>query len=201
MSDPFSPYQSPQMPMPPGAGYSIASADRPVSAIIFGILNLAFAGLSFLGIGFTVLSFLLMDRMWAPNPALKLMQDNEAYSVYMAVSIVLGFIATIVLAVSGIGLLKMRAWGRHLSIGYAVYTIVFTIIGTIANWFWLVGPLLEQANRMPVGPERAGAIGGAIGGLFGGCFGLIYPVVLLIFMLRTSFAQALHERPPAKSSD
>jgi uncharacterized membrane protein YfcA len=54
--------------------------------------------------------------------------------------------------------------------------------------------MLEQAQQQH-GPAAAGAIGGAIGGSVGGCFGLIYPVLLLIFMLRPKVAAAF--QPPA----
>jgi hypothetical protein len=40
----------------------------------------------------------------------------------------------------------------------------------------------------------AGAIGGPLSGTVGGCFGLIYPIVLLAFLLRPKVAAAF--RPP-----
>ena len=59
------------------------------------------------------------------------------------------------------------------------------------RWIWLIGPLLEQANRAGPGPEQAAAIGGIVGGVVGGCFGMAYPNILLVFMLRPSLARAL----------
>ena len=60
--------------------------------------------------------------------------------------------------------------------------------------FWLIGPLMERANAAGGGPEQAGAIGGIIGGAFGGCIGLIYPVLLLIFMMRPNVVQAFRDQ-------
>ena len=111
--------------------------------------------------------------------------------MFTFVSMGLGFIATCVLGIAGFGLVKMQAWGRQLSVIYAVYSIFAAIVGLIANWVWVFGPLMERANAMGPGPEKAGAIGGAIGGGIGGCLGAIYPIVLLIFMLRPSFVRAL----------
>jgi hypothetical protein len=97
----------------------------------------------------------------------------------------LGLVAAVVLVLAGVGLLMSKAWGRVLSIVYAIYAIVAAVVGWIASYFFVVAPLMERAAKMPASPEQAGAIGGAIGSLFGGCFGLLYPVLLLIFMCRS----------------
>jgi hypothetical protein len=186
MSNPYSspfPDSMPKPSVPPS---------RPASATVFGILNLVFAGLGLCGVCFGLIPLLGLMQMpnQPPNPVFELMEENEAYKMFTFVTMGLGFIATCVLGIAGIGLLKMQAWGRQLSIVYAVYAILAAIVGFIANWFWLIGPLMERANQMGPGPEQAAAIGGAIGGTVGGCFGVIYPIILLIFMMRPSFAQA-----------
>jgi hypothetical protein len=192
MSD--SPYQSPESfetskPSQP------ASATRPTSATVFGILNLVFACLGLCGVVFGAIAMFAASSIpnAPPNPAIELMEQNEAYRMFTIVTMGLGFLATIALGLGGIGLLMMRSWGRKLSIGYAVYTIIAGLVGTVANWFWLIQPLLEQADAMGPGPEKAGAIGGAIGGMFGGCIGLAYPVILLFFMMRPSLVQAFSQ--------
>ena len=187
MSNPYSsPFDTaaPKPPMPPS---------RPTSATVFGILNLVFACLGLCGLLFALVAQYGMSQManQPANPVLDLMNQNEAYKAFTMVMMGLGFISTCVLGIAGVGLLKMQAWGRQLSIIYAVYAIFAAIVGTIANWVWVFGPLMEQADAMGAGPEKAGAIGGAIGGMIGGCFGTIYPIILLIFMMRPSFAQAL----------
>jgi hypothetical protein len=162
---------------------------------VFGVLNLAFAALGLCGTTFGVISLFATRMMPAgpPNPALEMMQQNKAYFAFSIVMMGLGFVATLALGLGGVGLLMMRAWGRTLSICYGVYGIVAAIVGVIANWFWLIQPLMDQAEAMGPGPEKAAAIGGAIGGVFGGCIGAIYPIVLLIFMMRPSFIQAFRE--------
>jgi len=159
---------------------------------VFGILNLVFACLGLCGLCFGLIPLLGMQAIpdLPPNPVFELMQQNQAYYVFTMVTMALGFVATVVLGLAGIGLLNMRPWGRQLSIVYAVYAIVAGIVGMIANWVWLIGPLMERANAAGAGPERAGAIGGIIGGAFGGCIGLIYPVLLLIFMMRPNVVEA-----------
>jgi hypothetical protein len=187
MSDPFStdsPYVSPQVAGP---------VQRPASATAFGVLNLVFAGLGLCGMCFTAIPFLGLEGMpdQPPNPVLELIEQDQGYRTFMLVSIALGFVATVVLAISGIGLLMMRNWGRQLAIGYGVYGILSGLVGMAITWIWLLGPLLEQANRAGPGPEQAAAIGGIVGGVVGGCFGMAYPIILLVFMLRPSLARAL----------
>ena len=55
----------------------------------------------------------------------------------------------------------------------------------------LWGPMLEGGNAGAPGPENAAAIAGVIGGIGGTCVGMIFPIVLLIFMLRPKFKAAL----------
>ena len=192
--DPFSAYQSPdtpqQQPQPTSAG------SRPASITVFGILNFVFAawGLCGLCVGlFSLLGTRTMPNQ-GPNPVLEVMEGNQTYYGFTMVMMALGFVATGVLALAGYGLLKTQPWGRQLSIVYAVYTIIATIVTMIANWIWLTGPLMELADRAPPGPERAVAIFTAYMSVFGSCFSFIYPIILLIFMMRSNVVQAFRNQ-------
>jgi len=99
------------------------------------------------------------------------------------------------LLAAGIGLMMLKPWARLVSIGYAIYAIVFGIVGMVINFFFLVRPMIEHAQQQS-GPEAAVAIGGAVGGTIGGCFGLIYPIVLLIFMFRANVVGAFKPQTP-----
>ena len=105
----------------------------------------------------------------------------------MKISIPLGLLTSGALLAAGIGLPALKSWARTLSIVYAIYGMIMILVSTVVNYFLMVRPLLEQAQSKH-GPEAAAAIGGAIGGTVGSCFGLIYPVLLLIFMLRAKLA-------------
>ncbi len=184
MSD--NPYQTTQPSFSPP---SLAN-NRPASVTIFGILNIAFALLGLCGLAGSIAMFFIPVDPDMSNPAIEMMQGNTAYRAFMIVSIPLGFIATIVLAIGGVGLLTWRKYGRTASIYYGWYTIVSMIIGTVVNWVFLFAPMLQQAQQAN-GPEQAGAIGGIIGGSVGGCFGIIYPVLLLYFMSRSDVKNSL----------
>src|SRR3954464_13258622 len=151
---------------------------RPTSVSVFGILNLVFACFGVIGVFASIAMFYMPNS--SNNPVVKIMQDNPSYAAFLKISIPLGILSCGALLAAGIGLLMLKNWGRLLSIGYAVYAILFGLVGMVANFLFVVRPLLDQASQKQ-GPEAAGAIGGAIGGSVGGCFGLVYPILLLIF--------------------
>ena len=146
-----------------------------------------FAAYGLLGLLWT--GVLLFGSHDLNNPVLKIMRDNPIYAAWMKISFLLGVPGCAVLAASGIGLLLLKPWARVLSVGYAIYAIVFGIAGMVVNVIYLMLPMLHQAQEQN-GPAAAGTIGGAIGGTLGGCFGLIYPVLLLIFMTRPNIVAA-----------
>jgi hypothetical protein len=168
---------------------------RPSSVTVFGVLNIVFGALGILGIIFSAISLMIISPNATHNPVLEIMRNSPGYAVWMKIAIPLGFLAAGVSIAAGIGLLKLKNWARILSIGYAIYTIVTGIIGMVLNYIFLLQPLMEQASQKR-GPEAAVLIGAAIGGTFGSCFGMIYPVLLLIFMLRPNVVAAF--QPPAE---
>ena len=171
---------------------------RPASVTVFGVLNIVFGALGILGIIFTIISLMVISPHATNNPVLEIMRNSPGYAAWMKIALPLGFLATGVSITAGIGLLKLKNWGRALSIGYAIYSIVAGILGSVLNYVFIMQPLMEQASHKS-GPEAAGLIGAAIGGTFGSCFGMIYPVLLLIFMFRPNVVAAF--RPPAETPD
>lgn len=168
---------------------------RPASVTTFGILNIVFAVLGVFGIIGTIAMFSMTDA--SHNPAVKIMRESAVYAGWLKLSLPLGFLSCGVLLAAGIGLLGLKSWARQLSVGYAIYAIIYNILGMVVNVLFLFRPLLEEASRKQ-GPEAAGAIGGAVGGVFGGCFGLVYPILLLIFMTRPKLIAAFRapDMPP-----
>ena len=160
---------------------------RPTSVTVFGILNIVFGVIG--GLGTAASLFLFALPASSNNPMVQIIHENATYAVWLKVSVALGLLSCAMLLAAGIGLLRMKNWARLLSIGYAIYAIGFGVLGGIVNFLFVFRPLLERAREQH-GPEAAGAIGGAIGGSVGGCFGMIYPILLLIFMLRPNLKAA-----------
>ena len=169
---------------------------RPAAVTVFGILNIVFAVLGVIGVIASLALFLMPAD--TNNPVIKLIHGSPGYALWLKVCIPLGVLSGLVLLAAGIGLLFLKSWARKLSIIYAIYAIVFAIVGMVANFIFLIQPMLEQA-RQQQGPEAAGALGGAIGGSFGGCLGLIYPILLLIFMTRPNVVAAFQPLAPPQA--
>jgi len=160
---------------------------RPASVTVFGILNIVFAAFGILALFASV--FLFLPQANTQNPVIQIIHDSPTYAAWMKLSIVLGAVVCVVLLAAGIGLLRLKPWAHTVSIVYGIYAIVMGLVGMVVNYFFLVQPMLAQAQQKQ-GAAAAGAIGGAIGGSIGGCFGLIYPILLLIFMTRANVVAA-----------
>ncbi len=169
--------------------------NRPTSATVFGVLNIVFSVLGILGTAYSALVYLVANdpNDVAANP-FDAFEMGPLMSAWMKGATILGFIANAVLFAAGIGLLMMRRWGRTLSLVYAVYAVIATVIGTAMSWFFIVLPALNAVN------DGHGAepilIGAAVGGMLGGCVSLIYPGLLWYFVTRPNFVAAFSGETP-----
>jgi hypothetical protein len=175
---------------------------RPTSFTVFGILNLIFAAFGVFGLLSTAaMIYMPQPQGGMKNPAIDFMLQNPNYLAYMKFSFISGAIFCLVLGLSGIGLLMFRSWGRILALVYSFFAIISSIVGVGVTYVMLFGPLMEKASRMPDGPEKFGLIGGAIGVLVGGGAGIIYPLLLFIFMSRSSVVEALKMRDSGRPEE
>ena len=133
--------------------------------------------------------------------------DNPIWGLWTKISVVIGFLASLVLIVSGIGLLYMRTWGRNLSIAYSIYAIIGSVVGVVIQWMFVMQPMLDRIGA-PEDSAAAGVLVGAVGSIIGTCIGLLYPVILWYFMTRPHVVAAFsgelpttmeHTWPPAAS--
>jgi hypothetical protein len=167
---------------------------RPTAVTVFGILNIVFG---IMGITCTPIGLLMSsvsqgllegipEAQQMENPVQEMMSD-PTFTSYTYVSTALGMVVSAALLAAGIGLLKLRPWGRYISIGYAIYSWVSVVVGGIISYYLIYAPMMERMAEEG-GPQTApfmgGMVGGMVGGMIGGfCFGLVYPTILLIFML------------------
>lgn len=154
---------------------------KPVSVIVFGILNFVFAGLGIVGLIASIAVLGLPAD--SSNPIVQFIHESARYAVWLKICIALGGLSCALLLVSGFGLLSMKPWARALSIAYAAYAIAFCLGGMLINLTFMVQPMLGQVSQQRAF-ETVAATGGPISGTIGGFFWLIYPLVLLAFMLR-----------------
>lgn len=195
MSDGFNPYQ----PQTTGSSNTLAPGQRPVSATVFGILNLVFGILGVCGNIAGIGMFVLMtsDIIDADTKQKMNLQqfDNPLYFGALSAQMVLNGILSIVVIISGIGLLKFKPWGRKLANFYAIGYLILLVTGTAFNIFFTVMPAINEANNPGAAPDKIGAAaGGVAGGIFGVCFGVIYPICILIFLNRRQFVDQINAR-------
>lgn len=174
--------------------------NRPTSATVFGVLNILFSVLGFLGTAYSALVYLAASdpNNAAANP-FEALELGPLMSTWLKAATVLGFFANMVLLAAGVGLLMMRGWGRMLSLVYSVYAIVGTVIGMAMNWFFIVMPALRTLDDGQ-GPGPV-LIGAAIGGVLGGCVSLIYPALLWYFMTRPRLVAAFAGQAPLEAEN
>jgi hypothetical protein len=150
---------------------------RPPGSIkVLGIINLVFAGLGVFGLLFTYSMYFGGMKMGPRNPVIEVAHDSPEFMTFMKWSIVHGLISIALLATAGIGLIKVRSWGRSLAIFYALQNIVAAIVGLYITHKYLMTPL--KALHDPA------ADAGVTTGYMGGVIAMAYPIVLLAFMIK-----------------
>lgn len=155
---------------------------RPASVTVFGILNILFGILGVFGTLATLLAQAALNTDTGQrNP---LWSNQPVMEAWMHISLVLGSIFTVVLIIAGIGLLRLRPWGRRCSIIYAAYAILSSALGTVFMLMFVLLPMWDQMGAGQSPAQRAGLLGGMFGGLIGGLIGCIYPALLWYFMCR-----------------
>ena len=165
---------------------------RPTAVTVFGVLNIVFGVMAVTCTPFALITTKLSQSMLdnlpeasrMENPVLEMMQ-SPGFMAYTYVSTAVGMAFGALLIAAGIGLLKLRPWARLVSIGYAVYSWVGTAAGQVIAYFLLYAPMLETAP-----PSGGPASAAFVGPVVGSCVSLVYPTILLIFMLRPEIRAA-----------
>jgi len=169
---------------------------RPTSVTLFGILNFVFAAFGVIGLIGSLALFNLAAN--SNNSVFKLMHAGPSYVAWLKICIPLGLLSCAALLAAGIGLLRLEHWARLLSVAYAVYAIVFVLAGMGVNLFWMIQPMFKQAPRRAE-LAAAIAIGGPLSGTVGGLFWVLYPILLLVFMLRPKVVAAFGPSVPPQA--
>jgi hypothetical protein len=206
---------------------------RPGAVTAIAVLHFVFGGLDIasalcIGVG-SILFASMMSSMPPPPPGqpdIKEMfrvidRNSPEAKWYLIGALVEALLAGILMITAGVGLLKMRYWGRNLTMIYAVMSILWTLCSTV----YLVGmfnPGMQKAmkelekqeeeqqkKRPPGSPAPPPAFGGmsqgnptanAISTIIQQAIYLAYPAAVLIIMMlksvRRAFAVANGDAPP-----
>jgi hypothetical protein len=153
--------------------------ERPQAVTAFGILNIVFATIGILG----VLATLFQAKALGSSPAVAAMYSIPEYVTWSQVHSSIGGVLSVVLLVSGIGLLKLKPWARIAAIGYALGIIALSCVSSFAFGRYVLPVMLEKAATLS-GPDGLALKIGAYATTSAGFVGLIYPALLLFFMTR-----------------
>jgi hypothetical protein len=164
---------------------------RPMSVLIFGILNI---GYGIFKLGSLLLGVVISHIKLPSNPAADAMKADPLYIAMNKFNMWVGVPLALVLIALGVGLLLMKNWARLGSIIYAVIDIFLVVGGSMFSWRF-TARMMEQT----AGPARGIAeVVGLIFFILVVLFFLAYPVILLFFMTRPNVIDAFQtEQPPA----
>lgn len=179
----MSTFNAPNTPQPP-------IPTRPTTGTVFGVLNLVLGIMGICCSPFSTLSLFIENPQ---DPVNKLIHDSTLLTSWMIIAAVLGMVLGGILITAGIGLLTDKSFGRKLSIVYSWTNLALIIIGFLISIVWLYIPLINMMSDLK-GVELSGAIGGMAGGIFSTLWGAAYPIVLLIFMSRST-VKAWYDKP------
>ncbi len=154
---------------------------RPASVSVFGALNFVFAALGVIGL---IASITLLGLPAdSNNPVIQFIHACPDYAVWLKLCIPLEVLGIAFLLAAGFGLLSLKPWARTASMACAIYLIVFCAGSMLINLIFMDQPMPGPAQQQRAF-ETVAAIGGPISGTIGGIFWLIYPLLLLAFMLQ-----------------
>ena len=165
--------------------------ERPVSVLLFGILNIVWGVLQVLGVAVgLVFRLQLLDLPTSGNPAVELMESNVGYRWFSDISTGIALIAAIGHLSAGVGLIVMKPWARTVTIGLGVYTMIMTLLVTVINHVLITAPMLEQTTQ---GPQRLGAVAGAVAGWGWLAVVTVFCLLMIYFMTRPRVVAAFQE--------
>ncbi|MGD9648295.1 MAG: hypothetical protein AB7U73_21465 [Pirellulales bacterium] len=166
---------------------------RPISVIVFGTLNLVFGVFSLLSFGMQLILALGFANAVQP-------QFSGGYQLYQTILTPIAVAAVFAQLASGIGLLMLREWARKLAIGFAIYTLLASVLNVVMMVVFRADFMGQFTATMPNDESRRIFIIGFLGAMvFGTLIWLAYPTLMWYFMTRPHVKAAFRgEAPPER---
>lgn len=173
-----------------GAGFGLCCAEIPALAgQIFGTSSMM-SGLKGMGPA--------GNKAVDDVQKLEKFQDKElpSHAIYVYASTFLNMFVSLLMVISGIGLLMLKPWGRLLALLYVPCSLLMRLCG-VGYLLAIFNPMMmrwyDTQKDLPPDFIAGQKFGLYIGSFFGLVF-LVYPVVVLFLMTRPSVVQAFAQR-------
>ncbi len=198
MDNPYEAPNAPQYGTGPGSGMGpdgSSVSGRPTVVTVFGILALIYGGVGLLCNPVNAAVNLAADLQGElPDDPIMQIAVSDTYRLGIGIYSIACFGFCLVLTLAGIGLLKLKPWGRTLAMIYGVSSLLGSLIYLGFVSVVLFVPLIQEAGKA----NRAEATGVAFGAIFGGSvvilLGMILPALILIFLRKPEVVQAFQDR-------
>jgi hypothetical protein len=177
----------------------------PTAVVVIAVFHFIIGGIGLLS-GLCTGTALLaaggdIGRLFAFNPQMQEQIETQQrvvgerapfYVGWQLEGAVVGLVLSVLLIAAGIGLLRLRPWGRTLSVVYAPLSILQTLFAVTYTYVYYL-PAYNEAVRQTHYPTpqeaeiarmTAQSMGVSMG--FGFLIALAYPVIVLIIMLLPS---------------
>jgi hypothetical protein len=211
MTSPESPYQTPnnQMTNQPPPDLAVGNVREPGAIKTFGVLHLVIAGLGLVMLIFNTVATLFSKKIYSMQADLsglnaRMTDIQNAYISEMMpftwASIAFSLILTVMLALAGIHLLKVRDKGRVLSLRYAWTSLAMKALLLLGTIIIVMPATKRMTEQMYEGIPASAAMNGAMSGIMPAMQLLsvlatcIYPVVVLVMMNNATIKSYLKNR-------
>ena len=148
-----------------------------------GIINIVYSTIFYLCCGFSAIASPLFSsamQQFAEQQGVTDYQPSAAVQAYSLVNGIIIITLGICLLIGGIGLLRLKPWGRSLSMGAAAGIIAWVLIAFVINILFIF-----PAQREFMGEDltqQQYVLITIVSGVFGAFMQIIYPIILLILL-------------------
>jgi uncharacterized membrane protein YhaH (DUF805 family) len=197
MSEESSPYEVSQSGM---SAVSVPELPPEVPTSVpkvFGIIHICYASLggivTFMGVaGVYFIQFLAQKGGDEFKEIRPMANAYDGMTSYVLIDAGLSILLAVMLLVSGIGLLKRRAWAIKLSNFWSVSRIV----AAVGMMIWGLAVMSDFQDQVTAGQnaqqQQLQQMGQNVGNVFGIIVVCIYPIVSLIFLSKKRVRDAMH---------
>lgn len=166
---------------------------RPASVTVFAIINLvfgAFGVVAFAGYLLNRFSLIPQPRNAPPNPIADAMAENAAFVMYNDLLNILSISVTVLLIAASIAMLKIKPWGRLVTLAWGWYALVIAVINVVVTHMIVFAPLIaaEGDPALRIGLRIGLVIMYVMAGLFVG-----YYLLMLAMLSRRKIRDAFNQ--------